>query len=112
MNNQINNGNTGIEIIASGKIPVVKREIKTQTVYPAEAYDDYGISAVYPFSFNFGFLLIIIGVILIIVQVLLFFGLIVFAIIPKTVKCKVCGGENHAQNGKFPENCAFCGSKL
>lgn len=93
--------------------PVVRQKIHSVS-YPAEAYDDYGVSGVYYYpSFNFSILLIVLGVIVFVLQILSLFGIIALFTIPKkSIKCPKCRHENFRVKGEFPENCLYCGTKL
>jgi len=100
-------------LIAYGNVPVVKREVKPPPVYAPDAYDDYGIGGVYWYpSFILGIVLIFAGIIFAAVQFFLCIVAILFALGRKSCKCPNCGGENMMQNGKLPNVCRFCGTKL
>lgn len=113
MNGKIFYINNDSELIASVNTPVVRQKIP-QVSYPADAYDDYGVSGLYSYpSFNFSILLIVLGVIFLIVQFVIMIGGIFFFIAPKkSIKCRKCGAENYRIKGEFPENCVYCGTRL
>lgn len=113
MNNQTYRIDINPNLVAYGSVPVVKREVKQQPAYAPEAYDDYGVGGVYLYpSFNLSILLIFAGIIFAAVQLLLGIGAILLAFRRKSRKCPNCGGENMAQDGKLPDVCRFCGTKL